>query len=186
MKEKSAKQYMSPTWMAWPRRALPVILFLLVWGGGSASAKPNFVDPENLFETTVISVIDGDTIRIEDGRIVRYLGVDAPELRKKVKGEWVYDPEPFAEEAVALNKKLVEGKKVIIEIDPFVPRDQFGRLLGYVFVDKVMVNEELLKRGLAKADTPSVKMKYRIRFWSIEEGAWTDKRGIWAERDTAK
>jgi len=37
--------------------------------------------------------------RLDDGRLVRYLGIDAPELRKKVGGSWVYDPQPFAEEA---------------------------------------------------------------------------------------
>jgi len=148
-------------------------------------AAKNFVAAGNLFEAKVMTVIDGDTIRLEDGRLVRYLGIDAPELRTKVESLWVYDPQPFAEQAATLNKKLVEGKKVKIELDPNLPRkDQFGRLLAFVFVDKVMVNEELVRQGLAKVEThhPLI-MKYRKRIWSLEEGAWLGKRGLWAEQD---
>jgi len=162
-----------------------VVFLLVAVGQGEALAAKNFVAPENLFESKVVKVIDGDTIRLEDGRLVRYLGIDAPELRKKVDSLWVYDPQPFAEAAAQLNRQLVEGKKVIIELDPALPRkDKFGRLLAFVFVDKVMVNEELVKRGLAKAEThhPLI-MKYRKRIWSLEEAAWTGKRGLWAEQD---
>ena len=165
-----------------------VLLLVVLAHEGPALAGKNLVEPGNLFESMVTKVIDGDTIRLEDGRLVRYLGIDAPELRKKVKSLWVYDPQPFAEEAAKLNKNLVEGKKVLIELDPVLPRqDKFGRLLAYVFIDKIMVNEELVKRGLAKAEThhPLI-MKYRKRFWSLEEGAWTGKRGLWAEQNRTK
>lgn len=141
------------------------------------------VSAQELFESRVIKVIDGDTVRLENGRVVRYLGIDAPELRKKVDNRWVRSPEPYAEEATAFNKKLVEGKKVMIEIDPAKKRDQFGRLTAYVYLveSKLLANEELLKAGLARAEKTPVFMKHRKRFWSIEEMAWHDKRGMWAE-----
>ncbi len=138
---------------------------------------------QELFESTVIKVIDGDTVRLENGRVVRYLGINAPELRKKIDNRWVRSPEPYAEEAADFNKKLVEGKKVLIEVDPAKKRDQFGRLTAYVYLveSKLLANEELLKAGLARADKTPVFMKHRKRFWSIEEMAWHDKRGMWAE-----
>ncbi len=136
-------------------------------------------EPE-VFKSKVIKVIDGDTVRLKDGTLVRYLGIDSPELKKKVDDVWIYDPEPFAEAAAKFNQELVEGKEVLVEIDPAQRNDQYGRLLAYVYVDKVLVNEELIKAGLARTMIPSLFMKHRIRFWSIEEMAWTAKRGLWA------
>ncbi len=143
----------------------------------------SFASAQGLFESTVLKVIDGDTIRLEDGRVVRYLGIDAPELRKKVNNRWILSPEPYAEEATSFNKKLVEGKQVLIEMDPAKKRDKFGRLTAYVYLvgSKLLANEELLKAGLAKAEKLPVFMKHRKRFWSIEEMAWHDKRGMWAD-----
>lgn len=142
-----------------------------------------FASAQGLFESKVLKVIDGDTVRLEDGRVVRYLGIDAPDLRKKIDNRWVHSPEPYAEEATAFNKKLVEGKQVLIEIDPAKQRDKFGRLTAYVYLveSKLLANEEILKAGLAKAEKLPVFMKHRKRFWSIEEMAWHDKRGMWAE-----
>ncbi len=137
----------------------------------------------DVFESVVIKVIDGDTVRLKDGTLVVYLGIDAPELKRKVDNIWVYDPEPYAEEAAKFNKAMIEGKKVIVEIDPVKKHDRFGRLMAYVYVDKVLAAEELLKNGLAKADSPSLFMKHRIRFWSLEEMAWTGKKGMWADKN---
>ncbi|MFQ5598184.1 MAG: thermonuclease family protein [Nitrospiria bacterium] len=148
----------------------------------------NISTAQDLFKATVIKAIDGDTIRLSDGRTVRYLGINAPELRKKLDNLWIYDPEPYAEAAAQLNQQLVEGKEVLIEFDPVVGQtDGFGRLLAYVYIidDKRLANEEILKAGLAKTDTPSLLMKHRIRFWSIEERAWTEKRGLWADAENA-
>jgi len=61
---------------------------------------------------SVYKVLDGDTIILTNARNVRYIGIDTPESRKRVRGEWVYDPEPYAVEAYNLNRRLVEGKKV--------------------------------------------------------------------------
>lgn len=142
------------------------------------------INPD-VFEAVVIKVIDGDTVRLEDGTLVNYLGIDAPELKRKVDNVWVYDPEPYAEEAARFNRSMVEGKKVIIEIDPVKKHDRFGHLLAYVYVDKILANEELLKIGLAKAKSPSLFMKHRVRFWSLEEMAWTSKKGIWSDENRA-
>ncbi|MFQ5542997.1 MAG: thermonuclease family protein [Nitrospiria bacterium] len=144
------------------------------------SVNPLFA-ANKVFEADVLKVIDGDTIRLKDGRLIRYLGIDAPDLKRKINDVWTYAPQPFAEEAAKLNKELVEGKRVLIALDPTLKEhDKYGRLLAFVYIDKIMVNEELLKRGLARTDIPSLFMKHRIRFWSLEEIAWTGKNGLWA------
>ncbi len=165
------------------RHTLLSFIILLFLAPSVTHAQPGELRTD-VFDAKVLKVIDGDTIRLEDGRLVRYLGVNAPEVRKKVGGKWVFDPEPFGEAATAFNRKLVEGKTVRLQIDPARPRDRFGRLLAYVFVEnerKYFVNVELLKQGLAKMDIMPLGTEHRIMFWSAEESAWTDKRGVWSD-----
>ncbi|GAF73794.1 unnamed protein product [marine sediment metagenome] len=78
---------------------------------------------------TVVGVVDGDTCILDNGQRVRYLGINAPE-----RGDALF------EEATQANNNLVAGKKVRLEPqDP--SRDKKERLLAYVFVDEVFVNE---------------------------------------------
>lgn len=161
-----------------------LVVFLISLSGTLIHAEET--TEGELFKSNVIKVIDGDTIRIKDGTLIRYIGIDTPELKRKVDDVWVYDPEPFAEEAAKFNQNMVEGKEILIEIDPVQKHDKYGRLLAYVYVDKVLVNEELLREGLARTMTPSLFMKHRVRFWSIEEMAWTGKRGLWANAENTR
>src|SRR4030042_4044160 len=89
--------------------------------------------------TRIIQVIDGDTIIIEGGYHVRYIGIDAPEKNQ-----------PYFLEATRINKELVEGKKVRLEKDTS-EKDRYGRLLRYIFVDDLFVNTELRRLGDARA-----------------------------------
>lgn len=133
------------------------------------------------FEAIAEEVVDGDTIRLSDGEAVRYLGIDAPELRKKIGGRWVYAPEPFAEEATELNKKLVEGKKIRLEVDRAERKDRYGRLLAYVFIGDVFVNKRLLEKGLAKLYLFRPHRKYRRVLRRAEEEAIGRRRGVWSQ-----
>ena len=89
-------------------------------------------------EGKVKRVIDGDTLELQNGQIVRLVGVNAPSNNEK-----------FEEEATEFTKKLVEGKKVTLEYDSY-KSDRFGRILAYVIIDNKNLNIELVKRGLAK------------------------------------
>lgn len=60
----------------------------------------------------VTKVVDGDTIDLADGRTVRYLNIDTPELAKGQATD-----ECFAIRAKEMNEKLVLGKKVRLEMD---------------------------------------------------------------------
>lgn len=82
-------------------------------------------------------VIDGDSALLTDGTQVRYLGINTPEVG-----------EPFSEEARALNRRLVEGKKIELMRDR-ERRDRYGRILAYVYANGQFVNAELLRAGLA-------------------------------------
>ena len=126
-------------------------------------------------------MIDGDTIELADHRLVRYLGIDTPEVRRRVGDRWIRDPEPFGEAATDANRHLVEGRRVQLEYD-VQTHDRFGRLLAYVYVDNTMVNEELVRLGFANPLTIPPNVKYADRFRALADDARRAGRGLWSER----
>jgi micrococcal nuclease len=123
--------------------------------------------------------VDGDTIELADGRLVRYIGIDTPEVRRRDGDRWVVDPEPLGMEAAEANRQLVEGRVVRLEYD-VQTRDRFGRLLAYVFVGDVMVNEELLRGGFASPLTIPPNVKYAEQFLKLATEARQARKGLWA------
>ena len=116
----------------------------------------------------VTRVIDGDTIEIEGGYHVRYIGIDTPE-----KGE------PFYGEATQANRNLVEGKKVYLEKD-VEDKDDNGRLLRYVWLDNTMVNAELVRLGYAYSYSYPPNVKYQQYILQTEREARDQKLGLWS------
>jgi micrococcal nuclease len=123
----------------------------------------------------VKKVIDGDTVLMESGETVKYIGVDAPYLYKKEGAEF------YAKEAARFNKKLVLLKKVRLEFDT-EKKDSKGRILAYVFVKNVFVNNELVKLGYAKAAIKPPNTKYQAMLLSAQQKAMAEERGLWQER----
>lgn len=115
----------------------------------------------------VARVVDGDTIVLESGEHLRYIGIDSPE----------HDDTLFAE-ARTLNQKFVEGKTVRLEYD-VTKRDGYGRLLAYVWLDQQMVNLELVKAGLARVYTFPPNVRYAQRFMAAQKEARSRKAGMW-------
>lgn len=125
-------------------------------------------------------MIDGDTIELRDGRFVRYIGIDTPEVRRRVGERWVVDPEPFARAATDANRRLVEDQPVRLEYD-VQPKDRHGRILAYVYVGERMVNEELLAEGVAQPLTIPPNVRYAERFRTAAARARRAGRGLWGE-----
>jgi len=124
----------------------------------------------------VARVIDGDTIVLEDGTKIRYIGVDTPETVHPSK------PVQFmGKEASAYNKQLVEGKEVRLEYD--VERlDKYGRTLAYVYLDTLFVNAELLRAGYAQVLTIPPDVRYTERFLACQRQAREAGQGLWNEQ----
>ncbi len=101
-------------------------------------------------------MIDGDTIDIEGGYRVRYIGIDTPEK-----------DEAFYSEAKEANRRLVEGKTVWLTVDA-QPSDRYGRLLAYVWAGERLVNRivfpEIRRDGVyylsGRATLPGQEHKY--------------------------
>jgi micrococcal nuclease len=129
-------------------------------------------------QVRVLEAIDGDTIKLSNGKLLRYIGLDTPEVRLKKGAEFIYSPQPFALEAKEYNRKLVEGKLVRIEFD-LEKQDQYGRLLGYCFVDDVMINAKLIEEGYAVIYTRPPNVKYAELFISLQSQARQQNKGLW-------
>ncbi len=123
--------------------------------------------------TYVLGVIDGDTIILEGGEKVKYIGVDAPET---------VDPalpvECFGRQAAYENKNLVAGKKVRMESDG-ADKDKDGDLLRYVWVGDTFVNDYLIREGFARSSLPSGIAQYSQQFAEAEAAAKKDMKGLW-------
>jgi micrococcal nuclease len=130
--------------------------------------------PRPLFQRALVTrVIDGDTVQLQDGELVRYIGIDTPET---------VDPnEPvgcFGPEATARNKELVEGKYVEL-MSGSQDRDQYGRLLRYVFVDGIFVNAELITEGYARQYAYGDERRFQQVFVQLEQYSMSKKSGLW-------
>jgi len=119
--------------------------------------------------TTVVKIIDGDTIEVTGGYRVRLLAIDTPEY-----GESCY------KEARDRIEKLLLGKSVALEKDQ-TDVDKYGRCLRYVFLDGENINVEMVGEGLAKSDIFDADIKYKSEIESAEFGAMLAKSGcLWA------
>jgi endonuclease YncB( thermonuclease family) len=140
-----------------------------------ASPVPSIADclPKNSADQKgiVTEVIDGDTIivRLEDGNIysVRYIGIDAAER----------DLQYFAE-AYNANADLVLQKEVLL-IKDVSDTDQYGRLLRYIVVGDVFVNQQLIEQGFARAMQYPPDVACAQAFSLAEQAARSSQVVIW-------
>ena len=132
----------------------------------------------NTVTVGVKRVIDGDTIELESGQKVRYIGIDTPETVAPNKPDGC-----FGKEASAYAKLLLENTKVRIEIDPAQGEfDKYGRHLGYVIMeDGTNFNLKLIEEGFAYEYTYNTPYKYQTEFKKAQADARANYKGLWAE-----
>lgn len=121
---------------------------------------------ERGIESTVSRVVDGDTIELANGDVVRLIGIDAPEKNQ-----------PYSDGIVEELRKL-EGKKVRLEKD-VTNKDRYGRYLRYVFLDDHFVNLELVQSGLAYVYIVDPDDRYGEELSRAEADAREGGIGIW-------
>jgi micrococcal nuclease len=148
------------------------LLLLAVLASTWAAERP----AHPALDGTVVRVVDGDTIHVRIGarlERVRYIGVNTPEVHHQIRGE-----EPGGREASEVNRQLVEGRRVRLELD-VQERDRYGRLLAYVWVGELMVNAELVGRGYAQVMTVPPNVRYQELFLKLQREARDAGRGLW-------
>ena len=124
----------------------------------------------------MVRIVDGDTIYVQlADRVekIRYIGVNTPEIHHPIKGE-----EPGGREAAEVNRRLVDGRHVRLELDVRT-RDRYGRLLAYVWAGDTMVNAELVRLGYAQVMTVPPNVRYQDLFVKLQRDARDANRGLW-------
>jgi micrococcal nuclease len=136
----------------------------------------------------VVRAVDGDTLEValEGGETetVRLIGVDTPETVKPDTPVQCFGPR-----ASAFEHRTVEGHRVRLLVG-VEPRDFYGRLLAYVWVEgrpsastgdprKRFLEAELLRRGLARTLTFHPNDRFAARFERIAQNAARAGKGLW-------
>lgn len=158
-----------------PSKAIPKYHPLPPDRWNSFTPVDNSVEPLNREKAKVEYAYDGDTIKLTDGRKVRYIGVNTPEIGGKYT-----NGECFGAEAMNVNKQLVSGQEVEMEKD-ISELDKYGRHLRYIWVDNVFINEFLVLQGYARVETIPPDVKYTRIFKEAESEARKNHRGLWGK-----
>ncbi len=181
-------------------------LLLLVGGWTAAQAvdPPISAPPQPDASGRTVQMVDvrvvqdGDTLYLADGRYVRLIGIDTPEIaRDNAKRPWEGEDEPFGREAAeALSTRIgvpfthgaqptdgTHDRKALLELDHDM-EDDFGRVLAYVWIQDAagswsMLNYWVLQQGLAFASShPGTTRHAQALLVALKE-AEAEKRGIW-------
>lgn len=144
------------------------------------------LSPLKKVEVKLAEQIDGDTIAVfynGNRQKVRFLLVDTPETSHPRLGE-----QPYGKEAKEFTSNLIENaQKLELEFDIGPAKDKYGRLLAYVYADGKMIQEELLKKGLARvAYIYPPNTRYVDEFNHIQQTAKAKEIGIWEIKNYAK
>ena len=148
-----------------PSRAIFAVLLLVVAAGCGDHAAGG--------TATVQHVVDGDTIVLADGRHVRLVQLDAPE---------VGEHECYGNEAKHVLETLLRpGTQVEIQQDPALDQqDVYGRTLAYVFAYGKNVNLELVRRGaVAPWFYHGDRGRYATALLGAARKAQAEGRGLW-------
>jgi len=124
------------------------------------------------FSGKVIGIADGGTITVlRDKKEVkiRLYGIDCPE------GE-----QAFSKRAKQFTSKLVYGKVVEVKV---MATDRYGRTVAMIYADKTLLNEELVKAGLAWVYDFYCSEPICESWKNFQLGARFDKRGLWVDDD---
>lgn len=130
---------------------------------------------KSLPKVTVKKVLDGDTVTLEDGRSIRFIGVNTPEIAHGKK-----PAEPLGNDALAFARRW-EFASLYLQIGAD-DKDRYGRTLGHLF-DKRGNNltAELLRRGLGFPVTVPPNTRYAECYWEAADEARRQHKGVWRE-----
>jgi micrococcal nuclease len=119
-------------------------------------------------EFLVTEVIDGDTFTLSTGERVRIIGINTPEMS-----------EPGGDIAKDIATQLLLGQKVRLQRD-VRDKDDYDRLLRYVFIGPKFINAELVRMGYAESRFYPPDTLYQRKFESLEKTAIRNRRGLWS------
>lgn len=120
-------------------------------------------------------IIDGDTFVTDDGKHVRMIGINTPEI-----GRHGDKDEPFASQARLKLTKLIFNQNVRLSFGER-HKDRYGRLLAHVYKENgVWVNNEMIKEGLAHVYSFPDNRQLTKKLIQTENKARQENKGMWA------
>ena len=166
----------------WNNLTLIIVAALVFFGVSESNARKYAPDVESVLESIqeesaplsgnraeVVNVYDGDTVTISGGEKLRLIGINAPEIG-----------EEFATSSRDYLSKLILGKEVTLEHDKS-ERDKYDRLLVYVYLEDVFINEEMVRAGYAHAKAYYPDTAKQDVLEKAEQVAKTTAVGIWSK-----
>lgn len=147
-----------------------------VFGGWVFPALALCPPPDGASSALVQQVIDGDTLRLADGRRVRLIGINAPELGHRGR-----PAEPLAEAARERLQQLVKGNADRVTLLPGSQvRDRYGRTLAHAYDARGRNWEaQLLAEGLGYLVAVAPNVSLVDCQLQAEHEARSDGRGLW-------
>lgn len=125
---------------------------------------------------TVAYVYDGDTFKLNDGRKVRFIGINTPEIDHDGGPS-----EPYARAARQRLQQLLDGGEVLLRFGS-ERHDRYGRLLAHPYLaDGRSLSRLLLEEGLAAAVAIPPNLWQNDCYLSAERSARAAKRGLWRQ-----
>ncbi|MGH6938577.1 thermonuclease family protein [Hypericibacter sp.] len=130
-----------------------------------------------LGESKVVSVVDGDTLLLEDGREVRLVGIQAPKLPL---GRPNFPTWPLAEDAKQTLERMTEGRTLKLFAGGATV-DRHGRTLAQLErEDGLWIQAALIQAGMARAYSFPDNRALATELLTYEQEARAARRGIWA------
>lgn len=159
-------------------RSIALVLLALLAPIGSAGAQDLPAGLESVGAAiAVVEVVDGDTVKLEDGRQVRLVGTQAPKL---ALGRPNFTPWPLGEESKRALEALVQGRAVTLHYGG-ARQDRHRRALAHlVREDGLWIQGRMLKEGWARVYTFADNRAAVPALLALEGEARAAKRGIWA------
>ncbi|MCK1794356.1 thermonuclease family protein [Pseudomonas violetae] len=146
-----------------------------IWLSGAHAFCPA---PKSLAPATVQRVVDGDTLRLSDGRSVRMIGLNTPELGKKGRTD-----EPFAVAARQRLEALVAASGGRVGLLPGKERkDHYGRTLAHVYnAEGANLEAQMLAEGLGFQVAVAPNIDLAACQQAAEQTARQARLGIWRQ-----
>ena len=144
-----------------------------IWLG---PAQASCTASAGLTSVQVRQVVDGDTLRLQDGRSVRLIGINAPEIGRKGRTD-----EPFAVAARRRLQALVDDSDAMVLLQSGVEaRDHYGRTLAYLYGRNGLgLETQLLAEGLALQVAVAPNTERAVCQQQAEQAARAAGLGLW-------
>ena len=164
-------------------RKTSVALFLIgvlvseaVWGDGCDLPS---IHHNSVQKVTIEKVIDGDTVRLSSGKLVRFIGINTPEIDHE-NGQ----SEPYAEQARRYLRKVFEenNNRAYLQVGQD-KHDRYRRLLAHVFtLNRKNIQADLLRRGLGVWIVVPPNLSYLECYQQNERLARDKQKAVWSKQ----